>query len=300
MWRCVQSMSYHLHVPSKRVAAVATKHFIPRLLLCPTTVLQRASSSNCCITGSWPCHLRRDPDSANVPAQVIQPTRAFAKHKIHRHASNRKTPQQIIPARQRVLSKLGLLHNSSLKHLVRIRPAGAVPCTPIRPAQSPELRSPRQEAMPPGAMTQAAARLAAQRGNAKQTQLSPMQQQHVPRLRSVGGVYNKHAVAHSSPDNSAAANIQQPGQSGLVEDEIDWSSSIPVASAVASDTMQPNSEHCWTTQFLEQESMQASARHLPPGMTPETAFQDCRSRNQSIFPVKHETSAWVEDDIQWE
>ena len=149
-------------------------------------------------------------------------------------------------------------------------------------------------------MTQAAARLAAQHGNTEQAKRSLTQQQHVPKLCSAVGVDHKRAVADSGAVISAAANVPQLGCTGLVEDEIDWSNSISVDQASGSYAVQPHSEHCWTTQFLEQESMQAPANHLPPGMACEAAAVGCESRDQCIFPVKHGTSAWVEDDIQWD
>ena len=224
-----------------------------------------------------------------------------APRSLKRHKSSAGSPRekiQIIPARQRVLSKLGLLHSNSLKHLIQIRPPKRSITQAIKhqlhgsctmPAKVlmcglPQRESPQQ----PVGLKLSVSR---SRGSAKEATVGSMARQ--PR-----------AIAGSAPF-PAMKSVTCPSAGNLVEDEIDWiTGNVPPAGRIYTPQ---TAEQPWTVQFLEADGDNAVVVHTPPGSRwhhghrpAKASVSQQQNRLLDKAAVKHGTCAWVEDDIEWD
>lgn len=229
-------------------------------------------------------------ENAFCPAQVIAPTRAFAKHKASRQAGSTKSPKQIIPARQRVLSKLGLTHNKSLKHLVRIRPAKAVQPQAIRHAHN--IRQAPGQHLQPAPRASATAERPANNDQSKDT-VSPQRGLSVQQSKLQHDPVRGQAQRDRGA--TAAEDMQQSvAQPGLVEADIDWLPSATSSQTFADHhALQPVAEQPWTVQYLE-EGMQHDHRGR---LASKSALECIVEADKS--PCNNDTFAWMEDDIPW-
>ena len=213
--------------------------------------------------------------------QIIDAPPALKKHRSSNGRGPSKPQVQINPARQRVLSKLGLLHSSSLKQLVQIRPKELAPLH--RPLKSPgqhgaagnhsNTKHHPVKGMDPWQDCVRAT-------DSRQQSVSPHQgtvkrQAHLPQAAKLSTVQTQPVMQQASHrrqkcDNRVMANrgrpinkeqdawVQPPVQrlkrecapSGqLVEDDIDWGAGeAPQTTAAAPESV---AEQPWTVQYLE-------------------------------------------------
>lgn len=223
--------------------------------------------------------------------EMIEAPHSLKRHKSSNRGSHAKQPVQVIPARQRVLSKLGLLHNSSLKHLVRIRPPRkAIQQTANRPLLMRTFKSPvktksAMQEQPPKQRT--GLKQASPHDRKLLTGATSKQQQSV---RHVSSVVKTELL-------SARTTAAAPS-GALIEDDIDWMmADAPQANSLLS---LPAQEQTWTVQYLEEHDNNAD--NMPVSSSTGLRPSDTRVVNslQDKAPVKHGTASWIEDDIQWE
>lgn len=247
--------------------------------------------------------------------QIIE---APPSQKRHRSSSSRgqsKPKVQIIPARQRVLSKLGLLHSSSLKQLVQIRPprlpgqceranhSKAAHC-PVRGAESRQQSNTCRVAVKRDANSPQAAT------SSKLSSKSRPVPQRENSVTDPGSLISRQqGVRAQAPVRVPKEECTPSGQ--LVEDDIEWGAS-EAAQACATVLPHVASEQPWTVQYLEGHQVdtardQMLGRHvscghlftqksqLPSGSKPSDVLGDKAQ-------VKHGTgiAGWVEDEIQWD
>ena len=236
---------------------------------------------------------------------------------------------QVIPARQRVLSKLGLLHSSSLKQLVQIRPSklpGQRDAAANNFKPKHHIVGGMDSQQRPVSPHQAAVKHHARVPQATTApKLSSVQTQRViqPALHHGQRCDNNFTVNRGSTINKQqASKAQAPAlalkggctSSGqLVEDDIDWGASEAVQTCAAALPLV--AEQPWTVQYLEGHDGNMDAardqmlgRHLShshslkrKSMLPSGSNICSTSRGKA--PVKHGTGAasgWVEDDIEWD
>jgi len=230
------------------------------------------------------------PDVALLCIQIIEAPRSLKRHKSSNRTSPAKQHVQVIPARQRVLSKLGLLHNSSLKHLVRIRP-------PRKAVQ----QTARHSLLPRTLKSPAKTKTASQEQFAKQHAGLKQPSSH---KKNLNGARSKpqQPVRHVS---STVKTTLLSGQTtaaapsgALIEDDIDWMvADAPQANSLLS---LPAQEQTWTVQYLEEHDNKAD--DIPVSSSWGLRRSDTQLGNsmQDKAPVKHGTASWIEDDIQWE
>lgn len=213
--------------------------------------------------------------------QIVDAPPALKKHRSSSSRGPSKPQLQINPARQRVLSKLGLLHSSSLKQLVQIRPKELLPLH--RPSKSPGQHSAAVNQSNP--KYQSATNLdpwqdSVRATDSRQQSASPRQgtvkrHAHLPQAAKLSTAQTQpimHSVTHIAQrsDNRVMVNrgrsitkeqhagVQAPVQvlkqqcaptGQLVEDDIDWGAGeAPQTTAAAPP---PLAEQPWTVQYLE-------------------------------------------------
>ena len=211
--------------------------------------------------------------------QIIEAPRSLKRARSSKGSSTPRQQLQVIPARQRILSKLGLLHSGSLKHLIHIRPAGktgkaAAPYSSrhhrsaaAKGHGNTQHHSPhqpvKQHALPnvPYSSRHQHSAAAKGLGNAQhRSPHHPVKQHALPRP----------ALSHQLPDMKQHMSKQPtatPGlpqsqtstamvarlttkqlSAGLIEDDIDWlgnNQARPSSDAVS------NPEQAWIVQYLE-------------------------------------------------
>ncbi len=234
-------------------------------------------------------------DLAALCLQIIEAPRSLKRHNCSSSTRTPKQQLQIIPARQRVLSKLGLLHSSSLKQLVQIRPPGKVLPTAATRQQQGTSKSPAKTL-----------------GSGWTKQPPSQQPAGLKRYTSKGNVFMSQSVrvdktqtAKQSVLAPVATQLASSLPTGnLVEDEIDWmSSDVPQA---AHKPVPANLEP-WTIRYLEEQGndaaeLPAARRSKLDSRHTMSKVSDTKQGSPSLdkAPVKHGTAAWVEDDIQWD
>jgi len=228
-------------------------------------------------------------DIALLATQIIEAPRSLKRHKSSNRTSPAKQHVQVIPARQRVLSKLGLLHNSSLKHLVQIRPPRkAVQQTASRPLLPRTFKSPAKTAIQE--------QFPKQHTGLKQTKLRERNFLTGARSKSQQPVRHVSSVVKTtllSAQTTAAAS-----SGALIEDDIDWMmADAPQANSLLS---LPAQEQTWTVQYLEEHGNNAD--DIPVSSRRDLRRSDTQVGDsmQDKAAVKHGTASWIEDDIQWE
>lgn len=230
------------------------------------------------------------PDATLLCTQIIEAPRSLKRHKSSNRTSPAKQQVWVIPARQRVLAKLGLLHNSSLKHLVQIRPPRkAVQQTVGRPLSPHTFKSPAktqtasQEQFPKqhaGLM-----QTSSHNGNLNGARSKPQQ--------AVRHVSSKVKTTLLSGQTTAAAPC-----GALIEDDIDWMvADGPQANSLLS---LPAQEQTWTVQYLEEHDNNADDILVSSSRGLRRSDTQLGNSMQDKAPVKHGTASWIEDDIQWE
>ncbi|DBA81542.1 TPA: Elongin-A [Trebouxia sp. C0004] len=219
--------------------------------------------------------------------EIIEAPRSLKRRKSCNRTSPAKQHVQVIPARQRVLSKLGLLHNSSLKHLVRIRP-------PRKAVQQTASRTllPRMSRSPAKTVTQK--QLPKQRTGLKTksddrsflTGARSKSQQPVSQVSSTV----KTTLLSAQPTAAAPS-------AALIEDDIDWM----VADAPPANSLPPlpAQEQKWTVQYLEEHGNNADDISVSSSRGLRRSHTQVGNSMQDKAPVKHGTASWVEY-IQWE
>lgn len=256
--------------------------------------------------------------------QIIEAPPSLKKHRSSNGRGPSKPKVQVIPARQRVLSKLGLLHSSSLKQLVQIRASKL----PGQHGATANNFKPKQESVrgveQPGSSHQASARHHAPVPEAaRAASLSSVQSQSViqPTLHQGQRCDTSVKVNRGSPikqDSKTQAPVMMSKEgcnsSGqLVEDDIDWGAGEAAQTCAAAPP--PVAEHPWTVQYLEGHDKDVDAardqmlgRHLFHSHSLDrkpllSSGSNTSSISKGKAPVKHGTgvaSGWVEDEIEWD
>lgn len=188
-----------------------------------------------------------------------------------------------------MLAKLGLLHNSSLKHLVRIRPPEkAVQQTASRPLLPHTVKSP--------------AKTATQQQFPKQHAGLQQTKSHDGHFLTGARSKSQQPVRHVSSvvkTTLLSAQTTAAAPSGaLVEDDIDWM--MADASQANSLLSPPAQEQNWTVQYLEEHDNNADDIPVSRSRGLRRSHTQVGNSMQDKAPVKHGTASWIEDDIQWE
>ncbi|KAA6426968.1 MAG: hypothetical protein FRX49_03292 [Trebouxia sp. A1-2] len=222
--------------------------------------------------------------------EIIEAPRALKRNKSSHRTGPAKQHVQVIPARQRVLSKLGLLHNSSLKHLVQIRP-------PRKAVQHTASRSllPRTLKSPAKTMTASQEQFLNQHAGLKQTS---SQNINLIGARSKPQQPVRHVSSMVKTKSLSGQTTAAAPSGALIEDDIDWmTADAPQANSLLS---LPAQEQTWTVQYLEEHDNNAD--DIPVSSSRGLRRSDTQVGNsvQDKAPVKHGTASWIEDDIQWE
>lgn len=229
--------------------------------------------------------------------QIIEAPRSLKRPRSSNRSGTPKPHIQVVPARQRVLAKLGLLDNSSLKHLVQIRPPKKV---------SPQTSS--------GALLRRSPQHAPAKAPAGTQRLSHQQHAGVKHSITNGGGFSSSptktkqcSVKPSGTLKNSSVLTQKPAVSNeaeaavtsgaLVEDEIDW-----ISPGVPQEANMPSlpAKQSWTVRFLEEPGNDGDEGSLSKFKVRRTCDSQAGTRMLDIVPVKHGTAAWVEDDIQWD
>lgn len=213
--------------------------------------------------------------------QIIDAPPALKKHRSSNGRGPSKPQVQINPARQRVLSKLGLLHSHSLKQLVQIRPKDLAPLhkalqspgqhsaaanhsntknQPVRgmdPWQdSVRATDSRQQSVSSHQGTfkrhthlPQAAKLSTVQTHLVMQQASHRSQKYDNRVMANRGrpINTKQDAGVQAPVQRLKSECAPSGQ--LVEDDIDWGASDAPQTTAASPP--PVAEQPWTVQYLE-------------------------------------------------
>lgn len=229
--------------------------------------------------------------------QVIAPTRAFAKHKVARQSSRAKASDQVVPARQRILSKLGLSHNKSLKQLVRIRPARALQPQPGRQLKGHKhsLAVQTHKSRSGNAVTHAGnPHLSASTSAGRGLHGSLQQLKNLTPSDARQDTVNMQEVA--LPQTSTLQHSEP--QTGLIEADIDWR---PAAADTQSlnGHAQPDVDSSWTVQFLEQTFQQQDRCSLPGSKGDKVDTQISGNMHGDKDPDIHNSFSLIEDDIAW-
>ena len=231
------------------------------------------------------------PDIALLCTQIIEAPRSLKRHKSSNRTSPAKQHVQVIPARQRVLSKLGLLHNSSLKHLVRIwPPRKAVQQTANPPLLMRTFKSP--------AKTKTAMQGRPPKQHAGLKQASSFDRTFLTDAISKSKQPVRHVSSTVKTTLLSAQTAAAAPSGALIEDDIDWMvADAPQANSLLS---LPAQEQTWTVQYLEEHDNNAD--NMPVSSSTGLRRSDTQVVNsmQDKAPVKHGTASWIEDDIQWE
>lgn len=228
--------------------------------------------------------------------EIIEAPRSLKRPGSSNRTGAPKQHIQVVPARQRVLAKLGLLHNSSLKHLVQIRP-------PKR--ATPQFSS--------GALRQRTPQMPA-RASAGMHKLPNKQHAGLKHSISHGRGFSscptdkeRYSVKPSKTFKNSSMLMQKPAvtheseaaatSGALVEDEIDWVNPgvLPVTNVPSMPAKQP-----WTVHFLEDCGNDDDEGSVSKLGRRKACDSQAGTRLLDIAPVKHGTAAWVEDDIQWD
>ena len=260
--------------------------------------------------------------------QIIEAPRSLKRQKSSSSRGPSKPQLQVITARQRVLSKLGLLHSSSLRQLVRIRPARAPgPHQSAIHSKSSQAQKGAILSRPPVSLQSSTVKHKMRLDHATAVQSSPspgsktsVRHQAAPHYQTQ--CFGQALIAKQSPSRESAAKVhasqpQQATQSEctpsqrLVEDDIDWGAGVTTQAGLAPPPPEAEQQH-WTAQYLEgfDNDIEASRdRMLGRNVSQSICVQQkthivCSSNMCSTStakaPVKHGTAAWVEDDIQWD
>jgi len=189
-----------------------------------------------------------------------------------------------------VLSKLGLLHNSSLKHLVRIRPPRqAVQQTASRPLLPRTFKSPAKT------KTASQEQFPKQHAGLKQTSshkttLTGARSKPQQPVRHVSSTVKTTLLSGQTPTAAPSG--------ALIEDDIDWMmADAPQANSL--DSL-PAQEQTWTVQYLEEHDNNADDMPVSSSRSLRRSDSQVGNSMQDKAPVKHGTASWIEDDIQWE
>ena len=262
-----------------------------------------------------------------LPVLVLQIIEAPPSLKRHKSSSSRgpsKPQVQVIPARQRVLSKLGLLHSSSLKQLVQIRPS-KLPGQHGATANNSQPRhhnvrgtDSRQQAVSPHQPV--VKRHACLPHTTTATKLSSIQTRPITQQSSYHGrrgnetfmVDRGNSISRQQHSKAPAPVLmlkEECTPSGhLVEDDIDWGAGGAAQARDAEPS--PVAEQPWTVQYLEGHDEVDAARDQMLGrnvssthsLKQKSQLSVTSSTSRDKAPVKHGTgvAGWIEDDIQWD